>query len=991
MENQDHKATVSSGHASHGVHLCHKCGWPFPNPHPSAKHRRAHKKVCGTIEGYKLTESEATHLAISDDEHPSDDDPRTPSPKVNNKSLKEAAASFKSTRSEDELFSDAMTEFSDSAHHNPVMDEGLEAAIKLGKHAQKFPGGDELPKVDAPTDASKPLDDPLKTSQLGDPQLLGSEVKPLDATTPFGSKSKDSIGLNEPSGQQLDVAPILENIKATGEEVVMSNEMKDICVQENEHANAGEILADAVESSRDIAPLQSRLSESDSVKTAVQEGEEKTSSLSQKEEVESVEAENKVSSSSSLEPELLEGARDTPGHIILESKSNGEDVKIPCPLDQNSDQCQADGNASEVVSLDRKLEPSDELETKMGGKDESGVFLQVSPLQKTDTEDIEGRCQNDFVELCKTEVEEKEDVHLLSEAKDVSSLHNAGLAVQEYKDYKYLKSNLALDLGAGDEGISSAQDDVKPDQSLLEPPSILDASGDGKVPIEGKIDLNGSSEVINEEISVSAPITLENLDPTKDESSQNSFKQGKQPGDSDNNSIAPSSGDEVRQTITRGGSEIFYDCAMDTTKMSFPAENESREGHPQDEYSADAKIGFGFEETQTPVSFEGDDHPDLEKSGTKCLDVERSRSMEETGGKLAKLTGGGAEDYQTLGVGDGSLHDKARTEVQNIAAGSEHRGEDAKDKMVNIESKHDSSVTVLESTNAAGDAERNHENVEPISSISGKHADVSLQEKPYEGPTFSESTSLPVDLNSGNSATVENNNIGVGSVPLKGEGDDKTRKQQDGVTAVDMSVASSSRTDSLEANWGSVSVLSIQSETPAPDSGAQENQKTKVERNPDKSDTFEPPSFMTLVESGSEIENAQHPKSDPLKAGWFPSLNNVVNESQGRKKNEEIIAKVTNWSTGKQHTPLKNLLGEAKSPPNTKQVTQKDETATHNTAATATTTTVNSILTFEPPTAPKEAVEKEWDSPARYPVGIKKEKKKGKAYWVPFVCCSSVH
>nr|GMD02326.1 microtubule-associated protein futsch isoform X1 [Ipomoea batatas]GMD70859.1 microtubule-associated protein futsch isoform X1 [Ipomoea batatas]GMD90912.1 microtubule-associated protein futsch isoform X1 [Ipomoea batatas]GME10373.1 microtubule-associated protein futsch isoform X1 [Ipomoea batatas] len=1196
MENQDHRATVSLGHASHGVHLCHKCGWPFPNPHPSAKHRRAHKKVCGTIEGYKLTESEPTHLAISDDdEHPSDDDRRTPSPKIINKSFKEAAASFKSTRSEDEFFSDAMTDFSDSGHHNPVMDEGgLEAAIKLGKHAQKFPGGDELPKVDAPTDASKPLDDTLKTSQLGDPQLLGSAAKPLDATTPFGSKSKeDSTGLNEQSGQQLDVAPILENVKATGEEVLMSNDRKDICVQENEHANGSEILAEAVEPSRDIAPLQSRLSEPDSVKPAVQEGKEKTSSLSQKEEVESVEAdskisssssltpelfegprdttehiiqgskavesveadskmssssslepelleetrdapghivlgsksveaENKVSSSSSLEPELLEGARDTPGHVILESKSNGEDVKISCPPDQKSDQCQADGNASEVVSLDRKLEPSDELETKMGGKDESGVFLQVSPLQKTDTEDIQGRWQNDFVELCKTEVEEKEDVHLLSEAKDISSLHNAELAVQEYKDYKYLKSNLALDLGAGDEGIGSAQDDVKPDQSLLGPSSILDASGDdtrkddGKVPIEGKIDLNGSSEVINdenlgssisvpatlespiltfeptnshstedessqnsfqqckplahsdensiapcmggevgqiiptilnasgddiskddgkvpiegkidpegskviyEEISVSAPTTLENLGPTKDESSQNSFKQCKQPGDSDNNSIAPSTGDEVRKTIARGGSEIFYDCAMDTTKMSVPAENESREGHPQDEYSADTKIGFGrpdsfkFEETQTPVSFGGDDHPDLEKSGTKCLDVERSRSMEETGGKLAKVNGGGAEDDQTshsLGVGDGSLHDKARTEVPNIAAGSEHRGEDAKDKMANIEPKHDSSVTVLESTNAAGDDERNHENVEHISSISGKHADVGLQEKPYD----SESASLPVDLNSGNSATVENNNIvdatstsGVGSVPLKGGGDDKTTKQQDGVTAVDMSVTSSSRTDSLDANWGSVSVLSIQSETTAPvdgevpDSGAQEK-KTKVERNPDKSDTFEPPSFMTLVESGSEIENAQnaqHPKSDSLKAGWFPSLNNVVNESQGRKKNEEIIAKVTNWSTGKQHTPLKNLLGEAKSP-NTKQVpsasaTQKDETTTHNTAATATTTTVNKVLSFEPasePTAPKEAaVEKEWDSPARYPVGIKKEKKKGKAYWVPFVCCSSVH
>ena len=90
-----------------------------------------------------------------------------------------------------------------------------------------------------------------------------------------------------------------------------------------------------------------------------------------------------------------------------------------------------------------------------------------------------------------------------------------------------------------------------------------------------------------------------------------------------------------------------------------------------------------------------------------------------------------------------------------------------------------------------------------------------------------------------------------------------------------------------------------------------------------KSDVLKPPSFMTLVEhqdrvdqkaAASDIqtvENTQHKKSEALQAGWFPSLTNIVNESQGRKKNEEIIAKVTNWSTGKQHTPLKSLLGEA--------------------------------------------------------------------------------
>lgn len=67
------------GSESHGVHLCHKCGWPFPNPHPSAKHRRAHKKICGTIEGYKLSFSEGRpHLNGSDDEHVSDDDHKTP-------------------------------------------------------------------------------------------------------------------------------------------------------------------------------------------------------------------------------------------------------------------------------------------------------------------------------------------------------------------------------------------------------------------------------------------------------------------------------------------------------------------------------------------------------------------------------------------------------------------------------------------------------------------------------------------------------------------------------------------------------------------------------------------------------------------------------------------------------------------------------------------------------------------------------------------------
>lgn len=54
------------GHENHGVHVCHKCGWAFPNPHPSAKQRRAHKKVCGKIAGLKIAGSEEKFHSDSD-------------------------------------------------------------------------------------------------------------------------------------------------------------------------------------------------------------------------------------------------------------------------------------------------------------------------------------------------------------------------------------------------------------------------------------------------------------------------------------------------------------------------------------------------------------------------------------------------------------------------------------------------------------------------------------------------------------------------------------------------------------------------------------------------------------------------------------------------------------------------------------------------------------------------------------------------------------
>ena len=114
----------------------------------------------------------------------------------------------------------------------------------------------------------------------------------------------------------------------------------------------------------------------------------------------------------------------------------------------------------------------------------------------------------------------------------------------------------------------------------------------------------------------------------------------------------------------------------------------------------------------------------------------------------------------------------------------------------------------------------------------------------------------------------------------------------------------------------------------------------------EKPEEIEAPSFMTLVEP----TNGQ---STTEQAGWFPSKAHGPNESQGRKKNEEIIAKVTNWGdhhNQQQRTPLKSLLGEPSQPINKNSPPKS--------------TTVNSIL------AHKETE-------------IKREKRKSN----PFMCC----
>ncbi|XP_071713237.1 uncharacterized protein [Rutidosis leptorrhynchoides] len=122
MDVQDH--TIPSGHDSHhGVHLCHRCGWPFPNPHPSAKQRRSHKKVCGKLEGYTTLIGSPV---VSDDEHnPDDDKEKSPSPKIEKTSIDGGGIRGSFSRSEEDLFADAVTEFTDDGSAKKSLDRDL--------------------------------------------------------------------------------------------------------------------------------------------------------------------------------------------------------------------------------------------------------------------------------------------------------------------------------------------------------------------------------------------------------------------------------------------------------------------------------------------------------------------------------------------------------------------------------------------------------------------------------------------------------------------------------------------------------------------------------------------------------------------------------------------------------------------------------------------------------------------------------------------------
>ncbi|KAG5090185.1 hypothetical protein JHK82_048963 [Glycine max] len=123
-------------------------------------------------------------------------------------------------------------------------------------------------------------------------------------------------------------------------------------------------------------------------------------------------------------------------------------------------------------------------------------------------------------------------------------------------------------------------------------------------------------------------------------------------------------------------------------------------------------------------------------------------------------------------------------------------------------------------------------------------------------------------------------------------------------------------------------------------------------------------------------EGQQHPSSTSSQAGWFPTLTQAINESQGRKKNEEIVAEITNRNS-EQKTPPQSPLSEAANSNKLESPKLEESSIFGKNGESA---------------AAAKAVKGEGEKGSNSSADIRRKNKKvkSKLYCTPCMCCSSV-
>ncbi|KAK9725832.1 hypothetical protein RND81_05G172600 [Saponaria officinalis] len=216
MQTQEQKSLNHTGSSGHGgVHVCHKCGWSFPNPHPSSKQRRAHKKVCGTIQGHRLDDDGApnnAHVEGHVGELNADDDLKTTSGNVAERILSRRSSSgvgsksSGSIRSDDDVYMDAVSENS----------ENVATITRLASDGvmERFYSMDNRNEMD---DNEPAREFPAGTDNLSTPDLL--EDNNLQTVQRVDSENAVDQNMIQ-SSEQSEKLDYLDTISESGQEFV---------------------------------------------------------------------------------------------------------------------------------------------------------------------------------------------------------------------------------------------------------------------------------------------------------------------------------------------------------------------------------------------------------------------------------------------------------------------------------------------------------------------------------------------------------------------------------------------------------------------------------------------------------------------------------------------------------------------------------------------------------------------------------------------------
>uniref|UniRef100_A0A0A0LAY3 C2H2-type domain-containing protein n=1 Tax=Cucumis sativus TaxID=3659 RepID=A0A0A0LAY3_CUCSA len=1058
---------------NHGVHVCNKCGWPFPNPHPSAKHRRAHKRVCGTIEGFKLVESEANALltVVSDD----DVDDKISSPKVLGGRCGDDSVGMKtkSKESEDEVFSDAVAEFSESVGPKKPMGDALDSSAAKMVVEEEISSSQTLKDKEVLVIAETTINQSgCEQEKKVNQEFVNIETEsktPLSSSSTENQKDESSVAAETEidqlgNEQETKVNRELVDLETSSTSTENQNVENSVVVeteQENKinqlygnletnfrHENSMIPSIDHINTTTTTGDLYPN--DPDTIVTALEQPQYSLLSpdrICDDEDFDSCKNSTEVAAASEK----------------IDSDESGPSPKMEETIEISTEPLAHDGTFQLVVDNDMSIHSEIPQSVLSAANPQSVVVSDVKPIDLTqvtyDTgKELESCSSNNLLE---TDIikGENDNVHLPSVSSDLNTLDHPEALVEELENHKEVKltSCVVQDPHGGVSGLKDKSKDPIPKGSyfnLQAEPFDQVASFDTKI-MESRqkqeevvknvsVDVKGDCSSHSGQEAAEIPIQETNAAQIKNLLSENEGHSKSQilsdvaigigsiPSaslSSEVESVAPSKNslDNLSDNVTEvlfseveRGEVLLQDdenkegaCGRDfedTVQIHLPVDaHERKDNFVNEKDKFDNLYIAGVEDKKDPpeekfsMGIDATPEPATTNKENQCIAV-AEEIAEESPRKISLIESIGSRKFDTSLVSDTqeSVKENDCSSFVHVVCPTEVNADYGQYHIGDSNSVQDSSV------------------VHAIANREGNLVSVSNETVAGKSDTFQDGsvTQLAGD--------------GVASETWKDDGA-KTDAPKTDVkpqltsSLLDASVDAISQTDSLEGNWGSVSVLSTQSDllavvdgevTPQARAGAEETDLRKANAAPerqhsDRSDLFEPPSFMTLVEPNgggipnsatTEIQtarNREQPNPTSLQAGWFPSYTHVANDSPGRKKNEAIIAKVTNWSAGKPHTALKNLLDDAalenkqKSSPTQKDnlasMIQKDEKPMKKVDSIP--KKVDSIALPNSPTSQlvNREFANEWNSPARYPSDIRRERRKGRPYWAQFVCCSSVH